>query len=131
TSVPNHSDCPRNRPGGYPGENSRPGFRSITYPDSLAPGVSFVGGIPNEDIVIVRVTSIDCAVRGNFDDKEEMGITAPSNIMGSVSYRGQTRRRGTTYRDTAIASTDVNRAIGLIDCDPSGLTNCTGGCGGT
>ena len=51
--VPNHPDRPGDRPGCHPRKDRRQRFRSIAYANGRAPGISLIGGIPNENIVIV------------------------------------------------------------------------------
>src|SRR5207244_657437 len=114
------------RPCCHPGEDGSLGLRSVIHTDGGAPGVAFVGGEPNEYIVIVRIAGVGGAVRRDFDREEKMSFSGAGDVVGGISNRRQPRGRRNTYRDAAIAATDINGAVILIDRNTTSLANCAG-----
>ena len=110
----------------HPWEDGSLSLWSITHADGGAPGIAFVGGEPNEYIVVVRIAGIGGAIRRHLDREEKVGVTRARDIVGGIGNRRQPGCRRDAHRDTAVASADVDRAIVLINRNASRLANGAG-----
>ncbi len=125
-AVPNNADGPGYRARGHPWEDGRLRLRAVAYPERGTPGVTFIGRVFNEDVVVIRITHVDGSISRYFYGKEQVGIAGTRSVMNRIGYWGQSRRWRNADGDRASAAADVDRAIILINSNVAGLTDCSG-----